>query len=55
MKSADKSGRVDERGCMITGAKNGSTKVGTRIVSNRVTGADEHDGRYRSNKGGDCV
>ena len=48
MKPNDKNRTADAKGCVVTGAENGSTKVGARIMSKTVTGANEHDGKYRS-------
>ena len=50
MKTDDKSGTADTKGCMVTGAKSGSTEAGTRIMPKTVTRANEHDGKHRSKK-----
>ena len=38
MNTDNKNGTADAKGCVVAGTKDGSTKVGTRVMSKPVTG-----------------
>ena len=57
MKTDDKNGTADAKECMVTGAENGSTKVGTRNMSNshRPRGQTSTTENIGQKKGGGCI